>query len=440
MNITIIGFGYIGSVISAVMCEAGHNVNAIEQNPTVIKNIKNRVFNIPEPALEEMVFEALDSKMLTISDSYDQVASADAILVTVGTPLSEEYDADLSALEGVFLELSSRVSSNQIVMIKSTVPPGVTRMLQHKFFPEKSNILMAFSPERLAEGNAISQLKELPIIVGGINEESTLACSKFWEETLACEVIPVSSPEAAELVKLADNQWIDLNIALANELALLCDSLDFDVDILEIIKAANTLKKGSHYVNILTPSIGVGGYCLTKDPWFIHSLAQKNSLNLKLPSAARKANDLMPLHASQKIIDFLKKNHQDHLNKKIAILGYSFKTNSGDTRFTPMKFFIDSLIDEGFKNIFIFDSTVKEDRYESPIITWTENYSDCINNSDILVFGAAHNDIKDISIKEISSKMNPNGMVYDGRIYLSYNEIRMLKSHGINYLGVGRSF
>ena len=439
MKITVIGFGYIGSVISAVMCEAGHQVHAIEQNTQIIENLKNKIFNIPEPSLEDLIFDALDSNSLTISNSYQDVSLSEAILVTVGTPLSEDFDADLSALEGVFSMLAPHVTSNQIVMIKSTVPPGVTRQLKNNFFGDKPDVLMAFSPERLAEGNAIEQLKELPVIVGGINQKSTEACSKFWEDTLGCNVIPVSSPEAAELVKLADNQWIDLNIALANELALLCDSLDFELDVLEIISAANTLKKGTHFVNILTPSIGVGGYCLTKDPWFIHSLAKKKKLSLKLPSAARNANDLMPLYVSKKIKNFLANSYQEPFNKKIAVLGYSFKSNSGDTRFTPMKPFLDSLIEEGFKNISIYDSTVKEDRYISADVTWHESYNECIKSADILVFGAAHDDISNLSIEEIISSMNQNGLVYDGRIYFSHDQISMLKSNGINYLGVGRS-
>lgn len=439
MKITVIGFGYIGSVISAVLAEAGHSISAIEQNPKVINDINNRVFNIPEPALEELVFSAIDSNSLKITDSYDDVSSSDAILVTVGTPLSEEFDADLSALEGVFKELSLQAQDGQIIMIKSTVPPGVTRMLRDKFFDNDSKVLMAFSPERLAEGDAINQLKELPIIVGGINQESTEACSNFWKDTLATEVIPVSSSEAAELVKLADNQWIDLNIALANELALLCDSLNMGIDVLEVISAANSLKKGTHYVNILSPSIGVGGYCLTKDPWFVHSLAKKNNLSLNLPSAARTANDLMPLYASNKIKDFLQNNHSSPYDKKIAILGYSFKSNSGDTRFTPMKFFIDSFIDDGYFNISIYDATVKEDRYNSTHVTWKDDCISCIKNADIVIFGAAHDDIKQLSIDDIAKNINPNGMVYDGRIYFNHDQICMLKSYGINYLGVGRT-
>ena len=124
---------------------------------------------------------------------------------------------------------------------------------------------MAFSPERLAEGQAIRDLQAIPILVGGLDAEAGEACAAFWRDAVpSVQVMTLSSPEAAEMVKLADNLWIDLNIALANELAKLADALPFPIDVMEVIGGANSLKKGQHYVNILYPANGVGGYCLTK--------------------------------------------------------------------------------------------------------------------------------------------------------------------------------
>ena len=120
---------------------------------------------------------------------------------------------------------------------------------------------MVFSPERLAEGNAISELQQLPIVVGGISEKGSARGSRFWKQTLNVQTIDVKSAETAEMVKLANNAWIDLNIALANDLARLVDKLPYQIDVLKVIKAANSLKKGSNFVNILLPSNGVGGYC-----------------------------------------------------------------------------------------------------------------------------------------------------------------------------------
>tara|TARA_B110001450_G_C17598038_1_gene471698 strand:- start:293 stop:1273 length:981 start_codon:yes stop_codon:yes gene_type:complete len=325
-------------------------------------------------------------------------------------------------------------------MIKSTVPPGVTRKLAKNYFGSNNNIYIGFSPERLAEGNAIKELQELPIIVGGINDISTQKCANFWEEVLGVEVIKVASCETAELVKLANNQWIDLNIALANELAILCDALPYNIDILEVIKGANSLKKGQHFVNILTPSIGVGGYCLTKDPWFVSTLGDKNERPLKLPRAGRLVNDSMPLYCANQIIRLLNNNDKKIENVKIAILGYSFKNNSGDIRFSPMRNFADILINQGCGEIKVFDSSIDLNELIHEGLARTKSWQECVKNADVVVFGAAHEDICLIPIDNLVLLMNKNAIVFDGRRYFTKKEINTLKNLGINYLGVGRTF
>ena len=194
--------------------------------------------------MRELIKKGVENKNLSGSTSYDSILGSDVVLVTVGTPLSDEFDADLSAIRDVFKMLSDYITDGQIIMVKSTVPPGVTRQMANEFLAGKENVFIGFSPERLAEGNAIQEFRTLPIVVGGINDKSTERCADFWSTTLGVEVIKVSSSESAELVKLANNQWIDLNVALANELAILCDSLPYNLDILEIIQGANSLKKG----------------------------------------------------------------------------------------------------------------------------------------------------------------------------------------------------
>ncbi len=440
MKITVIGFGYIGSVISAVLSNKGHEVTAIDNNNNCIDELNRGISRIPEPLLKEMIADSVKSGLLSGSVSYDGVDESNVILVTVGTSLSSDYDADLSALQNVFKNLSIRVTNNQIIMIKSTVPPGVTRKLAKNYFGSNNNIYIGFSPERLAEGNAIKELQELPIIVGGINDISTQKCANFWEEVLGVEVIKVASCETAELVKLANNQWIDLNIALANELAILCDALPYNIDILEVIKGANSLKKGQHFVNILTPSIGVGGYCLTKDPWFVSTLGDKNERPLKLPRAGRLVNDSMPLYCANQIIRLLNNNDKKIENVKIAILGYSFKNNSGDIRFSPMRNFADILINQGCGEIKVFDSSIDLNELIHEGLARTTSWQECVKNADVVVFGAAHEDICLIPIDNLVLLMNKNAIVFDGRRYFTKKEINTLKNLGINYLGVGRTF
>ena len=199
------------------------------------------------------------------------------------------------------------VADGQLVMIKSTVPPGTTRLMHDEIFAPKAHVHMAFSPERLAEGQAIRDLASIPILVGGLDAEAGEACAAFWRKAIpTIEVMTLSSPEAAEMVKLADNLWIDLNIALANELAKLADALPFPIDVMEVIGGANSLKKGQHYVNILYPANGVGGYCLTKDPWFVDAIGRRAGVELKIPRASREVNDSMPGHVFAQVDGVLK--------------------------------------------------------------------------------------------------------------------------------------
>ena len=439
MNISIIGFGYIGTVIGAVLADLGHTINAVDSNHSNIDSLNQGKSSIPEPELNHLIEKGVRRGLISGSSEYRSICDSHAILVTVGTPLSENFDADLSAIRNVFENLARYVRPGQIIMIKSTVPPGVTRQMAEEFFKGRKDVYIGFSPERLAEGNAISELKSIPIIIGGLNEISSEKCAKFWQDTLGVEVIQVSSCETAEMVKLADNQWIDLNIALANEFAQLCDALPYDLDVLEVIKGANSLKKGQHFVNILTPSIGVGGYCLTKDPWFLNALGDANGAKLTLPKAGRQANDSMPNYAANSIQKFFLDTKKSNLGVKVAILGYSFKTNSGDVRFTPMEKFVFSLYEVGFDNISIFDSTIKKTDINDQRVIKEDSWSACVLGADCVVFGAAHDDIKDIEIGEMVRLMKPNGLIYDGRRYFSHAEIRELTELGMVYQGIGRS-
>jgi nucleotide sugar dehydrogenase len=440
MKISIVGFGYIGAVIGAVLADSGNIVNAIDNNKSNIDDLNLGVCNIPEPALSELIAKGVSAGAIRGYTDYGVVGDSDVILVTVGTPLSSDFDADLSAIRDVFLNLSRHAKAGQIIMVKSTVPPGVTRKMAQEFFGDRDDIYFGFSPERLAEGDAITEFRSLPIIVGGVNQASSDRCAAFWENTLDVDVIQVSSCEAAEMVKLANNQWIDLNVALANEFAKLCDSLPFDLDVLEIIKGANSLKKGQHFVNILTPSIGVGGYCLTKDPWFLSALGERHGSPVRLPRVGRDVNDSMPEYSARRINAFFQSRNVDLSSTKIAILGYSFKTNSGDVRFSPIEKFVEILFREGYKNISVFDSSISDSSIKDSRVIRESLWESCVMDADCVVFGAAHDDIKALSVQDITNLMQPSGIVYDGRRYFSHTEIAEFKNSGVVYQGIGRSF
>lgn len=438
-NVAVVGFGYIGSVIGAVLASRGCRVTGIDLNAQLVADISAGRCPLPEPGLSALVSEQVAAGRLSATTDMAAVAGTDMIVITVGTPLSDSFDADLGHIRAACSAIAPHVHDGQVIVIKSTVPPGVTRLMAEEILRPQARVLMAFSPERLAEGNAIAEFNRLPIVVGGIDADSTAAAGAFWREVMGVEVIEVTSPEAAELVKLADNQWIDLNIALAHELALLADALPYPIDVLEVIRGANSLKKGQHYVNILTPSNGVGGYCLTKDPWFIDALGKRHGLDLKLSAAGRSVNDGMPDYVFDQVDLFLKGRGSAPRDAKIAVLGYSFKTNSGDCRFTPVAPFLSALKAAGYSDVAVCDPTVSQTEAAQHGLSLVDDWREALDGADAVAIMAGHDAFRGIDPAAFKAHMAPGALIYDGRIYYDHDTIAALEAAGFTYRGVGRS-
>ena len=437
-KVCVIGAGHIGSVLAAVLAEAGLDVTAIDIDQRRIDGFLNGSVPIAEPGLQEIVDNGLEKNNLAFTTDFAPCADADVILVTVGTPLADDLTPDLSHVQTVAGQLEQHVRDGQLIMVKSTVPPGTTRDVFADHLRKAAHVHVAFSPERLAEGAAIREAKELPIVVGGIDPESTTKAAEFWRSALKLEVIEVASPESAEMVKLADNLWIDLNIALAHDLAKLCDALPYPLDVLEVIQGANSLKKGQHYVNILTPSNGVGGYCLTKDPWFVDALGKWNGAELLTPATSRRVNDSMPAYCVGQIAEYLKTKGVDNAQAKVAVLGYAFKTNSGDVRLTPVQPFLDALEDAGIGEVAVYDPMVLEHDAERAGIELRSSAEDAMKDADCVAFLVGHDEIRSIDAQAVSGAAKDGALVFDGRMYFSPEEIASMRDHGLAYQGVGR--
>ena len=437
MKVSVVGFGHVGSVISAVLADKGFNVIGIEKNAELINSFNKGLSPINEPGLQNLVSKNIKRKTLKLVSDISYVKKTDVIIITVGTPLNKKYKPNLKQLINTCYEMKKFLKSKQIICIKSTVPPGTTRNIISKIF-NKKNVYLSFCPERFSEGTAIKEFKTLPIIIGGISKIATNQADKFWKKALKIKTIKVLNSETAEYVKLATNAWIDLNIAYANDLARLSDVLDSKIDILEVIKASNSLRKGNNYVNILTPSIGVGGYCLTKDPWFVYSIGKSNKLDLKTIKAGRNSNDIMPDYAASKILNYLKLKKIKKTNAKIGILGLSFKTNSGDIRYSPVIPFIKKLKKHNIKNILVYDPLVTKKDQKTIKVETINNYKNVIENADCIIFCTAHDQIVKISNNFIVKNVNKNAFILDGRRYFSRKEIDIFEKNGLKYSGIGR--
>jgi len=435
-RIAVVGCGYIGTVIAAVLAERGFVVTGIDRDPSVRHSINTGVCAISEPGLDKLVERNAARGRLQASDDFSRIADCAVVLITVDTPLSPSGEADLSRLGAAVESCAPFVSDDHLVIIKSTVPPNTTAEFVAPVLRRNATPLIAFSPERLAEGQALSDFTSIPIVAGGIDDDSTKAAGQFWRAALGLDIIEVRDSCAAELVKLADNLWIDLNIALANDLAKLSDKLDTDV--LEVIRAANTLSKGGRHVNILEPSMGVGGSCLTKDPWFVDAMAKRLGVEMRTPKTSRGINDSMPDYAVDLINELLLSNGRVAANCRVAVLGLAFKSNTGDCRFTPTKPAIAAMAETGY-SVVLHDPLVSAaDAAMVSDLPLEPDLETAITGADCIAFFTGHDAFRRLPMARIAELANPGALIFDGRIQYGRDQIEEIKLLGLRYKGIGR--
>jgi UDP-N-acetyl-D-mannosaminuronic acid dehydrogenase len=430
----VVGFGYIGASIGGYLANKGLRVAVYDKNPIIMERLTSMSYEIPEKGLSEILKKSVLEGKLSISPDLHQMNEADVIIVTVGTPLEKETP-DLKNIKQAFKAIGKHLAKGQLVILKSTVLPGTTEDLVRPTLEKESGLIagtdfgLVYSPERLAEGRVLSDLESIPLIIGGVNQKSSEVAAQFWNSLFGVKTVIVSSPAVAELTKLASNAWIDLNVALANELAKICDKLK--IDVLEAINATNTLAKGSSYVNILSPGT-VGGYCLPKDPYFLSYVAHKNRVEIALPKISRKINDEMPGY----VFRSLRKLVKSKTKVKVAVLGISFKNNTGDLRNTPVKPIVDLMINEGYE-VKLYDPLV--DRIEAEKLfglKLANSVEEAVDNADIVAVLACHDTFRSkLLLNRIKTLAKKGCSVFDGRNSMSRDAV--IKS-SLSYKGVGR--
>ena len=264
-RVAVFGMGYVGITLAVALANKGHQVRGIDIQENIISLLNSGKSHVYEPGLPEMLSSNLERESIgfdkVLKNNLNQV-----YIVAVGTPLNHKLKPDLSSLTQVLQEISKVLKLGDQIMLRSTVPVGVSREIVIPYLEKSTNLLagkdffVTFAPERTVEGKAMYELKTLPQVIGGFSAKCLEQSAGFWS-TLTPMVIRSDSLEAAEMVKLANNTFRDLSFAFANELALIGDS--YNVDAFELVNAAN---EGYPRNKIPLPSPGVGGYCLTKDP------------------------------------------------------------------------------------------------------------------------------------------------------------------------------
>jgi UDP-N-acetyl-D-glucosamine dehydrogenase len=314
--------------------QAGHSIILIDVQPERV-DMLNRGESYVEDVSSEAVRELIDAGRLKATLDYDDLREADAVLIALPTPLSAQREPDVSIVLDATRGIAQRLRKGQLIVLESTTYPGTTRermlpILEEGGLKVGADFHLAFSPERVDPGREDWTTKTTPKVVGGITEGCTQKAVELYETALDT-VLPVSSPEAAELTKLLENIFRSVNIALVNELAQLCDRMD--IDVWEIVDAAATKPFGFMRFE---PGPGLGGHCLPVDPFYLSWKARQYDFYTEFIELAGKVNANMPYFCRSLISQAL--NHGRELSlkgAKVLILGVSYKPDVQDTRESP---------------------------------------------------------------------------------------------------------
>jgi UDP-N-acetyl-D-mannosaminuronic acid dehydrogenase len=357
------------------------------------------------------------------TDALKAVRESDAVVIAIPTPFRDGV-ADLSYLGEALLAVQEGLHRGLLVVIESTIPPGTTTgfakpLLEESGLRVEEDFYLAHVPERIAPGKAIEELLNMPRVVGGVGPRSTEKALELYSKVNA-KLLPTDAI-TAEFVKLIENTYRDLNIAYANLLALMAEKLG--IDVYEAIRLANT----HHRVNIHMPGAGVGGPCLTKDPYMLISV-DPDFWGSELVKVARRINDYMPIHTVKIVEKALREAGLEINSARITVLGAAYKGGVSDTRESPSKHIVEELIKRGSK-VIVFDP------YTSETFGGERSLSleDAVKDSDVIVIVTDHPEFKNIDLDVISRIMR-HKIIIDGRRAIEpYQAVR----HGFRYYGVG---
>ena len=322
-SICIVGLGYIGLPTASMFANHGINVIGVDTNAEVIKSLRAGKVHIYEPGLGEVVEKALKDGLLTVSE---KPVPADAFIIAVPTPFYGEKKADLSYVHAAAEAIAPVLQRGNLVILESTSPPLTTRehvlpILEKSGLKAGTDFLLCYSPERVLPGQILRELVENARVIGGIDKASAEAGKELYQTIVKGEII-LTDATTSEMVKLMENTYRDINIAIANEFSRLADR--FGVDVWEAIGIANRHPR----VKILSPGPGVGGHCISVDPWFFVEAAPDVA---RLVYAARTVNDSQP----DFVLSVAAKKLGDLNGKNIAVLGLAFKPDVDDLRESP---------------------------------------------------------------------------------------------------------
>jgi UDP-N-acetyl-D-mannosaminuronic acid dehydrogenase len=423
-RLVVVGLGYVGLPVSARFAQVGFDVTGLDVDERKVTKINAGVCPIEgdEPELAELVADVVAAKRLWATTDYAVCQEADVILVAVETPIDSVHQPRYSALRAALRALELSLMPGTMVIIESTVAPGTMDRLvrptleAHGKRRSGQDFYLAHCPERVMPGLLLNNLTHVSRVVGGDTPEAARLAQALYRHVVQAQ-IDLTDCVTAELVKTAENAYRDVQIAFANELALICEHVGADV------WHVRDLVNKSPGRNVLLPGAGVGGHCIPKDPWLL-AYGASGTVAARLIPAAREINDYMPLHMAELTVGALEEVGREIEGARVAVLGYAYLENSADTRNSPSEVLVARLEELGAE-VVIHDPWVPEYRGD---------LEQRVQGCDAIVVMVAHDEYRAVDLDRLRAQV-AQPILIDGRNVFSVEQAR---AAGWICRGVGR--
>ncbi len=395
-TVSVIGLGYIGLPTAAIIASRGVDVIGVDISQDTVDTINQGDIHIVEPDLDIIVRSAVQTGKLKATTKPEP---ADAFMIAVPTPLNDNHEPDLSYIEAAAKTIAPVLEKGNLVVLESTSPVGSTEKLAKWLaearpdlsFPqnaqEDTDINLAYCPERVLPGYVLQELVTNDRVVGGMTTECARKAIELYEVFVKADCL-ITNARTAEMAKLTENSFRDVNIAFANELSIICDTLD--INVWELIKLSNRHPR----VNILKPGPGVGGHCIAVDPWFIVSSDPENA---KLIRQAREVNDGKPQYVIEKVVKAAVRFKQP----VIACLGLAFKADIDDLRESPAVEIVGALAGMNVGELLVVEPNVGVLPKELASGLTKVDLADALERADILLLLVDHKEFKKIASEKL---------------------------------------
>jgi len=385
--IGIVGLGYVGLPLAVAFSQAGFKVLGFDIQPRRVELV-----NKGEPYIADIDSESLSAlvanNLLQGTTVQSQLKEVDAICICVPTPLTRTREPDLSYVTRESEELSRYLQPGQLVVLESTTYPGTTRqivlpILERSGLKGGQDFHLAYSPERVDPGNKKYSIRNTPKVVGGIDSSSTRLAELLYQQ-VAEVVVPVSSPEVAEMTKVFENVFRSVNIALVNELTQPCEKMG--ISVWEVIDAASSKPFG--YMPFY-PGPGIGGHCIPLDPYYLASKAREYDFHTRFIELAAEINERMPYYVTSRIADALNTRGKSLNNARVLVLGVAYKKDVEDIRESPSVKLIQLLQEKG-TNVSYNDPYIVKIQISEDMLSSVELTEECLSSADCVVIATDH--------------------------------------------------